>query len=151
LFSEESDFLTFTKAGYCNEIEIKVSRGDYFNDFKKGKHNIYRNSKQKYIHVKSEEIITRHTEWDGQRWIKYDLCESEWLEVEKILMPNRFYFAVPEGLIQPHEVPLYAGLMYFKDYGTGEIIREAPFLHKKKILPDVQSRLLKKFWYLSEA
>jgi hypothetical protein len=38
----EADFVAISKAGYTYEIEIKVSRSDFFNDFKKGdKHKKY--------------------------------------------------------------------------------------------------------------
>ena len=37
----ETDFLVVQKNGYCYEIEIKISRSDFFNDFKKkDKHTI---------------------------------------------------------------------------------------------------------------
>jgi hypothetical protein len=39
LFSWESDFISFTTAGYCNEIEIKISKSDFKADFKKTIHS----------------------------------------------------------------------------------------------------------------
>lgn len=41
VYGWESDYLTITKSGYAYECEIKISRGDFFNDLKKyGKHMI---------------------------------------------------------------------------------------------------------------
>ena len=38
VYDWESDYLTITKSGYVYEVEIKISRADFFNDFKhKGK------------------------------------------------------------------------------------------------------------------
>lgn len=34
----EADLLTVTQSGYLNEFEIKVSKSDFMNDFKKKKH-----------------------------------------------------------------------------------------------------------------
>lgn len=57
---------------------------------------------------------------------------------------NKFYFAVPEGLIRPDEVPAYAGLYYFKENDwtgsngkrmigtTMTLVKEAKLLHKNK-------------------
>lgn len=35
VYGWESDYLAITKAGYVYECEVKISRGDFFNDFKK--------------------------------------------------------------------------------------------------------------------
>ena len=47
VFSWESDYLCITKSGLFHEIEIKISREDFFNDFKnkKDKHNILNEAK----------------------------------------------------------------------------------------------------------
>jgi hypothetical protein len=69
------------------------------------------------------------------------------------LGPNRFFFVVPENLVKEHEVPDYAGLIYYSsgvsiysdaEYETMDIIRNAPMLHKKKSwekYPDVYKML----------
>lgn len=46
--------------------------------------------------------------------------------------PNYFYYAVPEGMISPDEVPPFAGLIYMRR-SHPEIIKKAPILHKWKI------------------
>lgn len=42
---------------------------------------------------------------------------------------NRFYFAVPSGLVSPVEVPKEAGLIYVRDLKRGvcKVIKEAPW------------------------
>ena len=37
-FTNESDFLTVTAAGYFNEFEIKITKSDFMADFKKPRH-----------------------------------------------------------------------------------------------------------------
>jgi hypothetical protein len=46
--------------------------------------------------------------------------------------PNRFFYVVPQGLIEKREVPKYAGLIYFKGYSF-DVIKPAPLLHRNKI------------------
>lgn len=59
------------------------------------------------------------------------------------LMPNRFYYACPEGLIQPDEIPAYAGLIYF-NCGEFAIIKNAPLIHKIKHDTDkIKSKILR--------
>ena len=42
IYSEESDFFSVTGAGYAQEVEIKISRSDFKADFKKRKHEDFR-------------------------------------------------------------------------------------------------------------
>lgn len=64
------------------------------------------------------------------------------------LRPNYFAYAVPAGLIQPEDVPEYAGLIYVPEngyyYSSGG--KATPQLHKRKI-PDEELRLTEKFYY----
>ena len=45
--------------------------------------------------------------------------------------PNYFYYAVPEGMISPDEVPSFAGLIYMHR-SRPEVIKKAPKIHKEK-------------------
>ena len=65
--------------------------------------------------------------------------------------PNYFYYAVPEGMIQPEEVPEYAGLIWIlKEYSyirqSYVIKKQAPQLHKQKY-KDAELNLGEKFYY----
>jgi hypothetical protein len=42
IFNWESDYFCMSKSGYFVEIEIKCSRSDFFKDFEKGKHKIFK-------------------------------------------------------------------------------------------------------------
>lgn len=58
--SWECDLFSVTKSGYTNEYEIKVSRADYKNDFKKGsKHYFIENGKRtnKFWFVVPKDLI----------------------------------------------------------------------------------------------
>lgn len=65
--------------------------------------------------------------------------------------PNYFYYAVPEGLISPEEVPTYAGLIYMHG-SRPEIIKRPQKLHNEKMRTDrIGFTLLSKFYYHMEA
>lgn len=132
----ETDFLVVQKSGYCYEIEIKISRSDFFNDFKKkNKHlilneGIFMKKKRRYhTDPETKKRITEHyhdpTEWKFR--------------------PNKFYYCVPDGLIKKEDVPDYAGLMYVNSYGVVTTIKEPRFLHKEKI--ELTKKLCDKFYY----
>jgi hypothetical protein len=65
--------------------------------------------------------------------------------LNEINCPNRFFYAVPEGLIKKQEVPRYAGLIYVNEHHQTEIIKQAPFLHKRN--QDLKHILLEKFYW----
>lgn len=114
-YMHEADVLGINSNDFLYEYEIKTSRGDFRNDFKKTKkHKKLEDQKSgvyKYIREK------------GQR------------TKEKRVMfhiPNRFYYACKKGLIKPEEIPKYAGLIYVDERGGYEEILKAPLLHKDK-------------------
>lgn len=79
----EADILEITKAGYSYEYEVKISRADFFKDAEKKK-----------------------LSWSGNvKSVKFD-------ELQSGNRVNYFYYVVPKGLIQPEEVPEFAGLTY---------------------------------------
>lgn len=125
----ESDFFIQQRStGYCYEVEIKISRSDFFADLKKkAKHSIlqhgYFQYEQRQWNQKIGEGTTKTVQWEQR--------------------PNRFYYCVPEGLVEKSEVPIYAGLIYaYKD--RLQIIKEAPFIHKRRL--DLRNQLCKKFY-----
>lgn len=65
--------------------------------------------------------------------------------------PNYFYYAVPEGLISPEEVPTYAGLIYMHG-SRPEIVKQPQKLHNEKMRTDrIGFTLLSKFYHHMEA
>lgn len=65
--------------------------------------------------------------------------------------PNRFYYVVPEGLIDVKDVPTYAGLIYVNKFASAPMkyIKKAPLLHKEKPMENIKfvKVLLSKFYY----
>lgn len=116
LFGSESDFFAISKSGYCVEVEVKISRADFKNDFTK-------------------------TTSSGKN-------KHEYLVSENTFKPNQFYFAVPDGLIKPDELPKQYGLIYCDDW-SARIIKRAKYLHKEKHMNNevFLKRLLSKFYH----
>lgn len=115
IFDWESDFFSLSEAEYVYEVEIKVTRADFKDDF---------NKKNKHI-----------------------LLESTNKE-EFIKKPNKFFYAVPKGLLATHEVPPYAGLIEITSRNTmANVVKEAPFMHKEKVFPKYKDSLLDKFYH----
>lgn len=59
-------------------------------------------------------------------------------------IPNRFYYACPEGLINIDDVPEYAGLIYIEKFNMKKytkIIKKAPLLHHECISDDQWQQL----------
>lgn len=126
----ESDYLAMTKAGYLYEGEVKISRSDFKADMKKKrKHQILEGTyepKDVNIYEKGKFVGT---------------------EPEKVLKPNYFFYAVPEGLIEPSEVPDYAGLVYMTNvFPYWKWAKKAPKIHDVKF-SDQDLNLTEKFYY----
>lgn len=128
-FREESDFLTFLPSGMCWEFEVKVSRSDFFNDFKKEKHKLFESKTDLRVNIGTEK-------------------HPRFITIKKTSTPNRFYFAVPEGMVSADEVPDYAGLVCVGHNvnwaGSVNIIKQAPTLHKS--VHD-HTKLLEKYYW----
>jgi hypothetical protein len=161
VFRWESDKLLWTKSGYIYEFEIKISRADYKNDFKhKAEKHLLLSSKM----PKEAESVQLDL-FDNllkQKQKRYPGITKEQLNTypENTKLPNFFYYAVPEGMLEPDEVPPYAGLIYIttskgpkyhrddpdKYYHDIKIVRKAPQLHKTKYT-DAELNLGEKFYY----
>ena len=113
VLAHEADVLGINSSGVIYEFEVKISRGDFLQEFK---------SKVKKHKLYSEGKYTHRTHGHGER--------SKIMEVV-IDVPNRYYFACPEGMIRLDEVPSYAGLIYVSAEGTREV-KKAPMLHTVK-------------------
>lgn len=152
VFSEESDFLVIGNNDYSHEIEVKISRGDFKNDFKKHKHSKFAalREKREVITVKGVEqnatcsidhLLKRHEREKryGTRGV-YNSKERErvwqcpvWFQkISKRSIPNKFSFACPEGMIKLEEIPDYYGLYYINKKGKATQVRAPKFIHKDK-------------------
>lgn len=128
VYKWESDLLLISKSDYAYEVEAKISRSDFKNDFK---HKV-----DKHTIMEERSILSS----------KIDNLGSK--------LPNYFYYAVPENLIAVEEVPEYAGLIYVSPtaenpdidndwYWRAIIVKEAPLIHKDKFNISLQE----KFYY----
>ena len=161
VFRWESDKLLWTKAGYIYEFEIKISRADYQNDFKHkaDKHLLLSSKMPKESEAMQLDLFDNLLKHEQKR---YPGITKEQLHTypENTKLPNFFYYAVPEGMLEPDEVPPYAGLIYIttekypkyhrddpdKYYHDIKIVRKAPQLHKTKYT-DAELNLGEKFYY----
>lgn len=186
LYSWECDYYSRSKSGTDYEVEIKLSRGDFFADFKKDKHRLFeactgkdrfivspcgeyrgeviawyhtarlqhrRHSHRRYSQQKIADMATHDDFLNGYKHF-YLQKENRAVyamgtrivisSVDKLVVPNRFYYACPEGLIKPEEIPPYAGLIYCS-IGHAWEVKKSPFLHKRRV--DLTSALLKKFYW----
>jgi hypothetical protein len=117
VFAWESDVISVNKTGFINEYEIKVSRADFKQDAKKDRAALLLNP------------VVRRELWSG------DIHETT------LERPNYFFYAVPEGLVQPDEIPDYAGLIYVRRhvkgpqlyYAIASEVKPAKRLHREKI------------------
>jgi hypothetical protein len=155
----ECDFFSVTDSGYCYEVEVKVSRSDYKADFKKYKHQIFENIKKNNLWVARGQEYSQHYGYSpeyrketpyGSHMTQDALfapaCRMKVMQSEKIVCPNKFFFAVPEGLIAKEDVPVYAGLIYVREgHSEASVVKDAPFLHKRKL--DLSKTLLDKFYW----
>ncbi len=155
VFGWESDKLIWTKTGYIYEFEIKISRQDFKNDFKhkKDKHIILQGptAEEKYM-----PSCYQHYEWNKKNYASLEaylaqIRPDSYDLIANNRKPNYFYYAVPEGMIQPEEVPEYAGLIWIqKEYRYVKqsyvIVKQAPQLHKVKY-KDAELNLSEKFYY----
>ncbi len=155
VFEWESDKLIWTKSGYIYEFEIKISRADFKNDFKhkKDKHIILNGPTEEERFMPE---FYRLYECNKQHFQSLEDCKARVAPYSRDLIanhkrPNYFYYAVPEGMIQPDEVPPYAGLIWIlKEYKYIKqnyvIKKQAPCLHKQKY-KDAELNLGEKFYY----
>ena len=111
----ECDVFEVTAAGYWREYEVKVSRSDFFADAKK--------LAKEFRYTMSGDVVkmpqTKHQ-------LMNDTSHG----------PKLFYFVMPEGLVLPHEIPDWAGLMYAKPGGKLPVLytaRRAPERHGRPV------------------
>jgi len=128
----ESDFFSVTNSGYMYEVEVKISKYDYQADFDKFKHKLFEGRNKKEV-IKTAPVSKRR-----RRWPRKD----KKVNPQTAKMPNKFFFACPEGLIDVKDIPEYAGLIYVNDH-SATIIKQAPFIHKRKF--NVKNMLFSKY------
>ncbi len=114
----EMDVFKLSKSGVLIEYEIKISKADFKNDFKKSWQEIkYDIDEENKLKTTVHKQITKHQDIEtGNR------C-------------NRFFFVVPDGLIDIEEIPEYAGLIYYdEEHDNLRIVKNAKLIHKNKMI-----------------
>ena len=117
VYGWESDYLIITRSNLAYEIEIKISRSDFKNDFK--------HKEDKHLLFEGGDKLGKFSKAGG--------------------MPNYFYYAVPNELITPEEVPQYAGLIYLQPWGA-TVVKKAKKLTDDNFDAD-KMNLVDKFYY----
>lgn len=126
----ECDVFELTASGFFVEYEIKLTRSDFKADAMK---------------------VKRH--WNGA--FDRDEKKHDLLAAADVNGPSRFYYVVPEGLIEQSELPLWAGLITCTMRSAPSakfpvIIKEAvkaPRLHKRKLNEQVATHVRSIFYY----
>ena len=89
-----SDILFVTKKRKLVEVEVKVSKSDFRNDFKKYKHEDYHLTWEQL----SEKYNLKQYDWYLQRYMKEHFKVLQ-KKREREMMPSQFYFAVPSDMV----------------------------------------------------
>lgn len=130
----ESDLLVVKQNDFSYEVEIKISKADYLNDFKKpDRHQV---------------IETGTFYRDYKTCLRNKEGALTWYEPGDPIYcsrANRFYFACPENLIKIEDIPYYTGLFYILPDGSVQKVKEAKLLHKEK-LTDFERLASKCYW-----
>jgi hypothetical protein len=118
-----SDVASVTKTGFVCDWEIKTSKADFLNDFKKS-NGAYKKHEQIAAKAHGKEIV------------------NDWGYKRKVWLPNYFYFVIPTGMIDISEIPEYAGVYEICrtepregmiSYVYARFVRNAKRLHNEKV------------------
>ncbi|EKN4699694.1 hypothetical protein JE939_002866 [Yersinia ruckeri] len=127
----ESDLLCIRKSLYIEEVETKISKQDFYNDFKK---TITLNM--------TNPNGTEYTTLNKHEAAKAGLCFF-----------NRHWFLCPDDIIGLNEIPEHSGLMVvYRD--KIKVIKSAPLLHRRKadieMIYRASSSAARRIWDLRE-
>lgn len=129
VYGNESDWLSVTGAGYADEYEVKASRSDFLADRRKSRH-------LRYTHRATWRADHGLTVNDGYGQPDRPFTSIRGPYPPEVLMPNRFWYVAPFGLLTAADLPDYAGLVEVREDKNGghylSVFRRAPLLHKGK-------------------
>jgi len=154
VFQWECDYFHLTNTGYAVEIEIKISRADFKADFKKEKHRLFENMGRTWDKVYDSGNRYEFLLDKENPECRYVTEKGKEVWRRRYHIPNRFYYCVPEGLVDVDEIPQYAGLLVIGEtsdhtwqepYIGVKQIKQAPLLHKRK--GGLYKILLDKFYW----
>jgi len=105
-------------------------------------------SKSEYTIEVEIKISKQDFNHDFQKSV-YNIPKHDYLnDSEKLKKPNKFYFAMPKGLIEHREININYGIIEYEN-GFAKVARNAKFLHKDNLLKNnwFLLQLVKKFYY----
>lgn len=113
----EADLLRVDRDGVLTEFEVKTSRPDFFNDFKKG-----------------------FRRYDNSTYSKHDrIAEGKRCSL--------FYFVVPANMVSKDEIPQNIGLLYVHPDGTILMEKRATRIKEFKMSEKMWKEIAFKLWY----
>lgn len=134
----ECDLFVITNSGYFTEYEVKVSRADFFADTHKARD----------LPITTEQWLKLRRSQEAAKATGLPVPERPVERKHHLLYqgdirgPAKFWYVVPDGLIQADECPHWAGLIFVKDRAGNEFRsaawlsftrqRAAPFIHRVK-------------------
>ncbi len=122
LFNWESDLISLSSVEMIYEFEVKLTVADFQKDFEKEKH----------LHLSGTGTT-----------VVMDGTERHYLDGN---VPSKFYYVMPYEMVNPEEVPEYAGILYYdyhdkSDKHIVDLHREAQELHRRPATPDQYKRI----------
>lgn len=86
IYNWESDFFAMSSSNYFVEVEVKVSRGDFFRDFSKDKHMLF-----KALFAKKSHYIT-HQETKGDKICQYQYGVLQGYSTAEVAEERRYWY-----------------------------------------------------------
>lgn len=128
----EIDFFSLTTAGFMVEHEIKLSVSDFRADSRKSC----------FVHERDEH--GKQILWKGEQRTKHGR-----IALGDTHGPRIFWYVCPEEMLQPADVPVWAGLKWATRYNL-QIKKQAPRLHSTPVSQAVRDHLhlslLYRYW-----
>ncbi len=133
----EADILFIRSSGFCDEVEVKVSRADFLADKKK--------------RVMYREPIQGEWHWEKQGLPFSPYTKEKYQALaDGDMLANYFWYAVKEGICHISEVPEFAGLISINENGDARILKPPRRLHKNKLSNSDSYKIARKltfrFW-----
>lgn len=130
----EADLFFIRSSGFCDEIEVKVSRSDFLAD------------KNKRVHYRQSESNEWYWKENGLEFAPYTKTKYDAL-VDGDMMANYFWYAIKEGIGGIDDIPKFAGLITVNESGSVRVLRAPDRLHKRKLTDADKYKISKKCCY----
>lgn len=148
-FDNEADLFAIRKSGLCDEFEIKVSRSDFLNDFKKvvNYRNVESWNDENPEHGDRKWLFDNQVDFHNRRLIAPWQKKKHEALTDGDMPCNYFWYILKDGIASIDEVPEFAGVFFVKDDGTLMRGRSAKKLHGKKLDFEFRFKIARKLGY----